>query len=104
MYAIIETGGKQYRAEPGAILQIETLHAEVGDTVELKPVRFLAGDAGTTIGQPVIQDAHVKATVIRNGRTRSILVFKKKRRKNYRKSRGHRQEFTQVRIDEIVTG
>jgi len=104
MYAIIETGGKQYRAEPGAILQVETLHAEVGETVELKPVRFIAGDAGPTIGQPVIQDAHVKATVIRNGRTRSILVFKKKRRKNYRKSRGHRQEFTQVRIEEIVTG
>ena len=102
MYAIIETGGKQYRAEPGAILQVETLHAEVGDTVELKPVRFIASEAGSTVGQPEIQDAHVKATVVRNGRTRSILVFKKKRRKNYRKSRGHRQEFTQVRIDEIV--
>lgn len=104
MYAIIETGGKQYRAEPGAILQVETLHAEVGETVELKPVRFIAGDAGSTVGQPVIQDAHVKATVIRNGRTRSIVVFKKKRRKNYRRTRGHRQEFTQVRIDEIVRG
>ncbi len=104
MYAIIETGGKQYRAEPGGILQVETLHAEVGKTVELKPVRFLADDAGTSIGQPVVSEAYVKATVVRNGRTRSIMVFKKKRRKNYRKSRGHRQEFTQIRIDEIVTG
>ena len=104
MYAIIETGGKQYRAEPGAILQVETLHAEVGETVQLKPVSYISGDTGATIGQPTIEEAHVKATVIRNGRTRSIVVFKKKRRKNYRKSRGHRQEFTQVRIDEIVTG
>ena len=87
-----------------SFLQVENLHAEAGETVELKPVRFIAGDAGPIIGQPVIEEAHVKATVIRNGRTRSILVFKKKRRKNYRKSRGHRQEFTQVRIDRIVTG
>ena len=104
MYAIIETGGKQYRAEPGGILQVETLHAEVGATVEIKPVRFIGGDPGTTIGKPVIQEAHVRATVVRNGRTRSLLVFKKKRRKNYRKSRGHRQGFTQIRIEEIVSG
>ena len=104
MYAIIETGGKQYRAEPGSILQVETLHAEVGESVELKPVRFIAGDAGATVGQPVVENAHVKGTVVRNGRTRSIVVFKKKRRKNYRKTRGHRQTFTQVRIDEIVGG
>ena len=103
MYAIIETGGKQYRAEPGALLQVETLQAEVGETVELAPVCYISGETESTVGQPVIEGAHVKATVVRNGRTRSILVFKKKRRKNYRKSRGHRQEFTQVRIDEIVS-
>jgi len=103
MYAIIETGGKQYRAEPGSILQVEALHAEVGETVELKPVCYISGDTGTTLGQPDIQGAHVKATVVRNGRTRSIRVFKKKRRKNYRRTHGHRQDFTQIRIDEIVT-
>jgi len=104
MYAILETSGRQYRVEPGSILQVETLHAEQGQTLELQPVRCIATDGNTLIGQPVLEDAHVKATVIRNGRTRSIRVFKKKRRKKYRKARGHRQHFTQLRVDEIVTG
>ncbi len=104
MYAILETGGKQYRVERGSILQVEVLHAEIGQTVQLKPVRFIATDEEPLAGQPVVEGAHVQATVIRNGRTRSITVFKKKRRKNYRKTRGHRQSFTQLRIDDIVTG
>lgn len=103
MYAIVETGGKQYRVEPGATLQVESLHAEVGDVVELRPVRFISGEQGTQLGQPVIDQAHVKATVLRNGRTRSITIFKKKRRKNYRRTKGHRQEFSHIRIDEIVS-
>ncbi len=104
MYAILETGGKQYRVERGSILQVETLHAEVGQTLELKPVRFISTGEELLRGQPVIEGAHVQATVIRNGRTRSITVFKKKRRKNYRKTCGHRQSFTQLRVDDIVTG
>ena len=104
MYAILETGGKQYRVERGSILQVETLHAEVGQTLELEPVRFISTGEELLRGQPVIEGAHVQATVIRNGRTRSITVFKKKRRKNYRKTRGHRQSFTQLRVDDIVTG
>ncbi|MDD9859664.1 MAG: 50S ribosomal protein L21 [Nitrospira sp.] len=104
MYAILETSGRQYRVEPGSILQVETLHAEQGQTLALQPVRCIATDGNMLIGQPVLEDAHVKATVIRNGRTRSIRVFKKKRRKKYRKARGHRQHFTQLRVDEIVTG
>ncbi len=103
MYAIVETGGKQYRVEPGATLQVESLHAEVGDVVELRPVRFISGEQGAKLGQPVIDQAHVKATVLRNGRTRSITIFKKKRRKNYRRTKGHRQEFSHIRIDEIVS-
>ncbi len=104
MYAILETGGKQYRVEPGSILQVETLHVEQGQTLELQPVRFIETDGKTLLGQPVLEHAHVKATVIRTGRTRSIRIFKKKRRKNYRKTRGHRQLFTQLRVEEIVTG
>lgn len=104
MYAILETGGKQYRVEPGSILQVETLHAEVGETLQLKPVRFISTGEELLRGQPAIEGAHVQATVIRNGRSRSITVFKKKRRKNYRKTRGHRQSFTQLRVDDIVTG
>lgn len=104
MYAILESGGKQYRVERGSILQVEALHADVGQTVQLEPVRFIASGEESLAGQPVVEGAHVQATVIRNGRTRSITVFKKKRRKNYRKTRGHRQSFTQLRVDDIVTG
>ncbi len=106
MYAILETGGKQYRVEPGSMLQVEALPAERGQRVELRPVRFISTDtdAKPLLGQPALDRAHVNATVVRNGRTRSIRVFKKKRRKNYRKTRGHRQQFTQLRVEEIVTG
>ena len=102
MYAILETGGKQYRVERGSILQVEALHAEIGQTVQLKPVRFVSTGEGSLPGQPVVEGAHVAATVIRTGRTRSVTVFKKKRRKNYRRTRGHRQAFTQLRVDDIV--
>ena len=104
MYAIFETGGKQYRAEPGATLQVEALDAEEGQTVELRPVQFISGENDPTIGHPEVKQAHIKATVLKNGRTRSITVFKKKRRKGYRRTRGHRQDFTQIRIEEIVVG
>ena len=104
MYAILETGGKQYRVEPGSVLQVEDLHADEGQTLELKPVRFVSGEKGSTLGQPTVEQAHVKATVLRNGRTRSITVFKKKRRKNYRRTRGHRQNFTEIRVEGIVAG
>lgn len=103
MYAILETGGKQYRVEPGGNLQVEALPAEVGEVVQLGPVRFISHESGPIFGQPAIENAHVKATVLRNGRTRSITVFKKKRRKNYRRTRGHRQQFSHIRIEEIVT-
>lgn len=102
MYAILETGGKQYRVERGSILQVEALDAEIGQTVRLEPVRFVSTGETSFPGQPVVEGAHVQATVIRNGRARSITVFKKKRRKNYRRTRGHRQAFTQLRVDDIV--
>ncbi len=103
MYAIVETGGKQYRVEPGALVQIEKLPGEVGETIELNQVRFVHGDGGVMVGQPLIEGAKVTAEVVRQGRTRSITIFKKKRRKNYRRTKGHRQHFTQVRITEITT-
>lgn len=104
MYAIVETGGKQYRVEPGSMLQVESLGVEAGQVVELRPVRCISGEHGPIIGQPTVENAHVKATVLRNARTRSITVFKKKRRKNYRRTKGHRQQFSAIRIDEIVAG
>ncbi|MET0514467.1 MAG: 50S ribosomal protein L21 [Nitrospiraceae bacterium] len=101
MYAIIETGGKQYRVEPGALIQVSSLPGEVGAAVQLPQVRLIHGDKGFTIGQPVVEGALVTAEIVRQGRTRSITVFKKKRRKNYRRTKGHRQGFTQIRITGI---
>ena len=103
MYAIIETGGKQYRAEPQSILQIESLEGDVGTTIEFDSVRFVQTDQAPIVGTPTIPQAVVKGEIVRHARTRSITVFKKKRRKGYRRTRGHRQGFTQVRITEIVT-
>lgn len=103
MYAIVETGGKQYRVEPGAIIQVEKVASEVGQTIEWDKVRLVHGESGVLIGQPLLDGARVTGEVIRQGRTRSITIFKKKRRKNYRRTKGHRQYFSQVRITGITT-
>jgi large subunit ribosomal protein L21 len=103
MYAIVETGGKQYRVESGSLLQVESLPGDVGRTVELTDVRLVHGDKGIVVGQPVVKGARVTAEIIDQGRTRSIMVFKKQRRKNYRRTKGHRQGFTKLRITAIET-
>jgi len=103
MYAIIETGGKQYRVEEGVQVQVESLPGDVGGTIELNHVRFVHGEKGIVIGQPLVTGAKVTAEIVRQGRTRSITVFKKQRRKNYRRTRGHRQGFTRLRITGIET-
>lgn len=102
MYAIIETGGKQYRAEPNGILQVESLEGDVGSLIQFDAVRFIQTDQAPQVGTPFISQAVVKGEILRHARTRSITIFKKKRRKNYRRTKGHRQNFTQVRITEIV--
>jgi large subunit ribosomal protein L21 len=103
MYAIVETGGKQYRVEPGALLQVASLPGEIGTAVRFEQVRLVHGDSGLQVGHPLVSGALVTAEILRHGRTRSIRVFKKKRRKNYRRTRGHRQGFTQIRITGIET-
>ena len=103
MYAIVETGGKQYRVETGATIQVERLPGDVGTQIELSKVCLVHGDAGVLVGHPVINGAMVTAEIVRQGRTRSITVFKKKRRKNYRRTRGHRQGFTKLLIRNIAT-
>lgn len=103
MYAIVETGGKQYRVEAGSTIQVGSLPGDVGARIELNQVRLVHGDAGVLVGQPLINGAKVTAEIVRQGRTRSITVFKKKRRKNYRRTRGHRQGFTQLLIRTIAT-
>jgi large subunit ribosomal protein L21 len=103
-YAVIRTGGKQYRVTPGATLRIEKLAGDVGETVEFAEV-LLAGsddaDAQVRIGTPLVEGAVVRGQILAQGRDRKILVYKKKRRKNYRRRRGHRQSITTVKVTEI---
>ena len=101
MYAIVETGGKQYRVENGTLVQVESLPGDVGGTVELSQVRLVHGDKGLLVGQPLVKGAKVTAEIVDQDRTRSIMIFKKQRRKNYRRTKGHRQGFTKLRITGI---
>jgi large subunit ribosomal protein L21 len=105
MYAVFETGGKQFRVEPGTRLRIPSLEAEPGDSVTFEHV-LLAGDGEENVhlGTPILEGASVKAEVIRHGRGDKIIVFKRKRRKGYRRKQGHRQNFTEIRIDEVALG
>ncbi|WP_447977601.1 50S ribosomal protein L21 [Candidatus Nitrospira bockiana] len=104
MYAIVETGGKQYRVQPGGIVRVEKLPGEVGSTLEITRVRLVQdANNGLLIGRPWVERARVTAEILKQGRTRSMRVFKKKRRKNYRRTKGHRQDFTDVRITDILT-
>jgi large subunit ribosomal protein L21 len=102
VYAIVESGGKQYRVEPGAVLALERIPGEVGARVELDRV-LLVGDAGQVqVGQPVVAGARVVSTIVAQTRGEKIDVFKFKKRKKYRRKQGHRQELTEVRIGEIL--
>lgn len=101
-YAVIRTGGKQYRVEPGTVLRVERLAAAVGTTVDFPEVLLRGDQDGVRIGSPTVDGAVVRATVVEQGRARKVIVYKKKRRKNYRRRRGHRQYVTTVRITEIV--
>jgi large subunit ribosomal protein L21 len=103
MYAIVRTGGRQYRAEPGQVIDVERLPFEEGETIELTDVLLFAPDSSeVVIGQPVVENAAVKATVIKQGRARKVFVWKYKPKERYRRRRGHRQHFTRLRIDSIT--
>lgn len=102
MYAVFQTGGKQFRAEPGVKLRIPSLEAEEGSTISFDQVLLGSDDGGAvSVGQPMVDGASVKAEVLRHGKDKKIIVFKRKRRKGYRKKQGHRQKFTEIRISEI---
>lgn len=101
MYAVIKTGGKQYRVEQGDTVTIEKLAGDRGDTIAFDEVLLVGGDDETKIGTPVVAGASVSGTIVEQGRARKITVFKFKRRKNYKRKKGHRQYFTRVRIDAI---
>ncbi|MCO4764169.1 MAG: 50S ribosomal protein L21 [Myxococcales bacterium] len=101
-YAIIRTGGKQYRAEPGAQLTIEKIDGDRGGNVVFDDVLLVRSEDAVQIGAPVVAGAAVKATIVEQTRDKKVLIHKHKRRKKYRKTQGHRQYITRVRIDEIV--
>jgi large subunit ribosomal protein L21 len=103
MFAVIRTGGKQYRVAPNDIIEVEKIAGKPGDIVELAEVILLGGDGGPKTGSPTIAGAIVAAEVIAQTRADKIVVFKKKRRKNYRRNKGHRQLLTALRITEILT-
>jgi len=104
MFAVIRTGGKQYRVAPNDIIEVEKIAGQPGDIVELAEVLLLGGDKGPQTGSPTISGALVAAEVIEQRRGDKIVVFKKKRRSTYRRKNGHRQELTALRITEILTG
>ncbi len=101
MYAVIRTGGKQYRVAPNEVIRVEKLEAEPGSTVEFDEVLLVGGEE-TRIGRPLVEGAKVTATVLDQIKGPKIVVFKKKRRKNYRRKRGHRQRLTLLRVQDIL--
>jgi large subunit ribosomal protein L21 len=102
MYAVIKTGGKQYRVAANDVLDIEKLIAEAGASVEFTEVLMLGGDSGVKIGKPTVAGAKVTAEVVEQGRGPKVIAFKKRRRKNSRRRRGHRQHLTTVKITGIT--
>jgi len=104
MFAIIRTGGKQYKVAPNDVIIVEKLLADEGSSVELSDVLLVGDEAGTTTGTPLLSDARVTATVLEQKRADKIIVFKKKRRHNYRRKNGHRQYQTVLRITDILSG
>ena len=105
MYAVFKTGGKQFRAEPGTRIRIPSLEVEPGESVTFDQVLLTGdGEENVQVGTPVVEGASVKAEVIRHGRGDKVIVFKRKRRKGYRRKQGHRQNFTEIRVDEVALG
>ncbi|MFN2187661.1 MAG: 50S ribosomal protein L21 [Candidatus Promineifilaceae bacterium] len=101
MYAIVECGGRQYRAEEGSSFSVEKLPYEVGESIELDKVLLVSDGEEITVGQPTVQDASVSATIVEQYRGKKILVWKYRPSKRYRLKKGHRQSYTRVRIDSI---
>jgi len=103
MYAVVRTGGKQFRVEPGTSVRVEKLQGAVGDSVELAEVLLVGESDSATIGTPLVDGAKVMGTITDQGRGPKITIFKMKRRKGYRRKSGHRQSYTEIRVDQIET-
>ncbi len=101
MYAIIQTGGKQYKVSEGDTLFIEKLAAEPGETVKIDQVLAVSQDGNLKVGSPLLSNASVEVSVVRHGRAKKVIIFRYKAKKNYRRKKGHRQYFTQVTVQKI---
>lgn len=104
MYAVIRTGGKQYRVAEGDLIEIEKLEGDKGQALSFEDVLLVGTDDATHVGTPRVANAAVRGTIVSQDRRRKVIVFKFRRRKNYKKKNGHRQPFTRVRIDGISVG
>jgi large subunit ribosomal protein L21 len=102
MYALVEIKGKQYKAETGALLKVDLFDKQPGEAMEFDSVLLVSGDKKTQVGQPYVKGVTVRTVVEEQGRDKKILVYKYKKRKNYRRTRGHRQHFTLLRVQEIA--
>ena len=102
MYAIIKTGGKQYRVAPGDVLRVERLPGERGAEVILDQVLLVTDGQELKVGQPLVENATVRCQIMRQAKGKKVIVYKKKRRKNYRRKQGHRQLFTALQVQEIT--
>lgn len=100
-YAIIRSGGKQFRVEPDQTVNLPLVGKNVGDAVDLEVLVVGGDDGGVRVGAPLVEGALIAATVVAHGRAQKIIVFKKKRRKQYKRTQGHRQDFTKVKIESI---
>jgi len=101
MYAVVQTGGKQYKVKTGDILRVEKISGEIGNPITFDKVLLLSDEDNTVIGKPTIENAIVKGHIVEQDRSKKILVFKYKRRKRFRRKQGHRQSYTAVKIDQI---
>ena len=104
MYAVIATGGKQYRVSEGAVLRVEKLDAEEGASVEFDRVLLVGDGDNVSVGKPFLEGGKVQATVMSQGKARKVEIVKFRRRQNYRRTKGHRQNFTQIKITGIIAG
>jgi large subunit ribosomal protein L21 len=101
MYAVVRSGGKQYRVSPGGSLRVERLAGEVGAKVTLDDVLLIGSDEAVRIGAPTLTGAQVVGTIVAQDRAAKVMTFKQKRRKGYRRKYGHRQNYTEIRVDQI---
>ena len=102
MYAVITTGGKQYKVSPGDVVRVESLDAKKGDTVELKEVYMIADGDNVSVGKPTLTSAKVTAEVVEEGRGEKLVIFKHRRRKGFRRTNGHRQNYTAIKVKDII--